>query len=185
MEESNDQETNELFLNESGDETDRPNQSTQIIIDESFGTELQNTNTNPTPNPNNNLFLNTNPSDSEHTDSTYKRAFYTLFELTDEDLNKIEDHIKQKIIQNGENFLQKHDALQSSYEKFKIEYEQRFIELESEFTECQTKLSIESKNSHLYQIKANENGNYKLLNLKPSQSLTDYCFNRGKTFNVD
>lgn len=98
------------------------------------------------------------PVETEQTESNYKRAFQTIFELTDEELNKIEDHLRQKIVQNGENFLQKHDNLQRDYEKIKIEFEQRFIELETEFNECQIKLSTESKNAHLYQIKATENG---------------------------
>ncbi|RNA44217.1 nucleo TPR isoform X1 [Brachionus plicatilis] len=101
-------------------------------------------------------FLNVNTDDPNPT-SDYKRVFHTIFELTDDELAKIEDHLKDKIQSHGENFLQKYDNLQANYEKFKIECEQRFIELESEYTECQNKLSFESKNAHLYQTKSTEN----------------------------
>lgn len=106
-------------------------------------------------------FLNVN-TDDPNPASDYKRVFYSIFELNDEELAKIEDHLREKLQSHGENFLQKYDNLQASYEKFKIECEQRFIELESEYTECQAKLSIESKNAHLYHSKSAENGLFQL-----------------------
>ena len=92
-------------------------------------------------------------------ESTRKRAFSDILELDDDELSKVEEHLKNKIVKNCENFLHKHDQLRASYEKFKIEYEQRFIELEAEYIECQTRLEAESKNCHLFQLKASENGN--------------------------
>lgn len=102
-------------------------------------------------------FLNVHTEDSNPS-SDYKRIFYTIFDLSDEEMSKIEDHLREKISSHGESFLQKYDNLQAVYEKFKIECEQRFIELESEYTECQSKLSVESKNAHLYLTKSTENG---------------------------
>ncbi len=90
--------------------------------------------------------------------NNYKNAFFTIFELSEEELNRIEEHMKNKIVHHGENFLQQHETLKSNYEKFKIEYEQRFIELEADFNESQSKLGIELKNAQLYRIKASENG---------------------------
>ena len=114
-----------------------------------------------------NSFANFNlpPSDNaqfgEETSSLNdKRSFNKLFELTDDDLNLIEENLRLKIIKNGENFIQQSDAVRISYDKFKIECEQRFIELESEFNECQSKLSVESKNSFLYKKKNDENGRF-------------------------
>ena len=92
--------------------------------------------------------------------NSYKRAFFTIFELSDDELNKIEEHVRHKIVHNGENFLQQHDTLRGNYEKFKIEYEQRFVELEADFNESQSKLGAELKNAQLFRIKANENGDY-------------------------
>ncbi|CAF0709464.1 unnamed protein product [Brachionus calyciflorus] len=120
-------------------------------------------------------FLNVNQNDlndPSNPTANYKRAFFTMFELTDEELNKIEEHLKEKIVSHAENFLQKHDYLQTSYEKFKIECEQRFIELEAEYTECQNKLTIESKNAHLYQIKSTENED-KLMILTKQNKILD------------
>ena len=91
---------------------------------------------------------------------SYKQMLSIIFELTDEDLAKVEEHLRDKLIRNGEIFLQQHDTLRSNYEKFKIEYEQRFVDLESEFNECQNKLTQESKNSYLFRQKANENGKH-------------------------
>jgi hypothetical protein len=88
----------------------------------------------------------------------YKRSFNKIFELTDDELNLIEETLRNKIIKNGENFIQQNDNLRITYEKLKIECEQRFVELESEYNECQSKLSVESKNSFLFRKKADENG---------------------------
>jgi hypothetical protein len=85
-----------------------------------------------------------------------KRAINTILELSEDELNRIEDYLKLKIIKNSENFLNQFDNLRATSEKLKIEYEQQFIELEAEYNECQTKLESESRNSHLNQIKANE-----------------------------
>ena len=84
-------------------------------------------------------------------------SFNKIFELNDNELNMIEEHLRQKLIKNGENFISQHDSLKIDYEKFKIECEQRFIELESEFNECQSKLVVESEKAHLYKIKSDEN----------------------------
>jgi hypothetical protein len=94
-----------------------------------------------------------------------KRALNVIFELTDDELNKLEEHFRQKLQKNGGNFLQQHEQLKTSYEKFKIEYQQQFMDLESEYNECQTKLATETKNSHLFRIKANENGNNSLMHI--------------------
>lgn len=102
-------------------------------------------------------FLNVNTDDSNPS-SDYKRIFYTLFDMSDQEIAKIEDHLREKILSHGESFLHKYDNLQAVYEKFKIECEQRFIELESDYTECQNKLRFESKNAHLYLTKSTENG---------------------------
>jgi hypothetical protein len=88
----------------------------------------------------------------------YKKSFNKIFELTDEELFLIEENLRNKIIKNGENFIQQSDNLRITYEKFKIECEQRFIELEAEYNECQAKLTTESKNCYLYKKKADENG---------------------------
>ena len=90
--------------------------------------------------------------------NNYRKAFNTIFELSEDELNRIEEHVRNKILHNGENFLQQHENLRVNYEKFKIEYEQRFIELEADFNESQNKLGIELKNSHVYRTKATENG---------------------------
>lgn len=81
-----------------------------------------------------------------------------LFELEDNEIARLEENLRQKLVKNAENFVQQHDLLRSNFEKLKIETEQRFVELEAEFTECQAKLSVEAKNAHLYKLKANENG---------------------------
>jgi hypothetical protein len=91
--------------------------------------------------------------------SNYKQMLSTIFELTDEDLLRVEEHLREKLVRNGENFMHQHDNLRANYEKCTIEYQQRFLELESEFTECQNKLAVESKNAYLFKLKSNENGN--------------------------
>jgi hypothetical protein len=95
--------------------------------------------------------------------SSYKQMLSTIFDLSDDDLQSVAEHVRDKLVRNGESFLQQHDNLRAAYEKFKIEYEQRFIELESDFNECQSKLTVESKNSYLFRLKANENGLLSLL----------------------
>jgi hypothetical protein len=105
------------------------------------------------------LNLDTNePSSLNENYNSYKKAFNVIFELSDDEIGKIEEHVRNKIINNGENFLQQHETLKANYEKFKIEYEQRFIELEADFNESQTKLGLELKNSHTFRLKATENG---------------------------
>jgi hypothetical protein len=90
--------------------------------------------------------------------SNYKQMLSTIFELTDEDLSRVEEHLREKLVRNGENFMQQYDTLRANYEKCTIEYQQRFLELESEFNECQNKLAAESKNAYLFKLKSNENG---------------------------
>ena len=105
-----------------------------------------------------NLDTNEPPSSLSENYNSYKKAFNVIFELSDDEIGKIEEHVRNKIVNNGENFLQQHESLKANYEKFKIEYEQRFIELEADFNESQTKLGLELKNSHTFRLKATENG---------------------------
>jgi len=105
-----------------------------------------------------NLETNESSVNANENLNSYKKAFSVIFELSDDELGKIEEHVRNKILNNGENFLQQHEHLKANYEKFKIEYEQRFIELEADFNESQTKLGLELKNSHTYKLKATENG---------------------------
>ena len=91
-------------------------------------------------------------------ENTAKRAINTILELSDDELNKIEEHLKTKIIRNSENFFNQYENLRASSEKLKIEFEQHFLELEAEYNECRIKLESESRNSHLNQTKANEFG---------------------------
>jgi len=112
------------------------------------------------------LNLDTNEPPSSLTSenyNSYRKAFNVIFELSDDEIGKIEEHVRNKIVNNGENFLQQHESLKANYEKFKIEYEQRFIELEADFNESQTKLGLELKNSHTFRLKATENGKKFLL----------------------
>jgi len=117
-------------------------------------------------NADNTPFMNIEANESRANENlnSYKRAFSVIFELSDDELGKIEDHVRSKILNNGENFLQQHETLKGNYEKFKIEYEQRFIELEADFNESQTKLGLELKSSHTYKLKATENGELCLCN---------------------
>lgn len=91
-------------------------------------------------------------------ENTTKRAINTILELSDDELNKIEEHLQTKIIRNSENFFNQYENLRASSEKLKIEFEQHFLELEAEYNECRIKLESESRNSHLNQTKANEFG---------------------------
>lgn len=87
-----------------------------------------------------------------------KPKFNTIFNLSDDELNKLDKSLKEKLTENGENFIQQHDNLRIVYEKFKIECEQRFIDLEAEYTECQAKLATELESSYYNKQKATENG---------------------------
>lgn len=89
-----------------------------------------------------------------------KQAIQTMLELSEEELAKIEERLRCKILKNGENFMQKFDTLRADAEKTKIEYEQHFSEMESGYVETQTKFEAELKKSLLFQAKANENGNF-------------------------
>lgn len=104
--------------------------------------------------------LNNNESNScSGTNSVNtKRAINTILELSEDELNKIEEHLRFKIVKNSENFLTQFDSLRASSEKLKIEFEQHFVELENEYTQCRIKLESESKSNHLNQTKANEFG---------------------------
>ena len=88
-------------------------------------------------------------------ENTAKRAINTILELSDDELNKIEEDLKNKIIRNSEIFFNQYENLR---EKLKIEFEQQFLELETKYNECRIKLESESPNSHLNQTKANEFG---------------------------
>ncbi len=86
-----------------------------------------------------------------------QKILNVIFHLSEEEIDRIEDHLREKLIENGERYVQDHDQLRSTHERLRIEYQQRLIELESEFVENQEKLSTESKNAHLYRLKSNEN----------------------------
>ncbi len=136
------------IINETTGRSDFENQS-----EDAFGAfNVQSENENTT---NNETGLTAHESENN---LNYKKSFNKIFELTDEELYVIEENLRNKIIKNGENFIQQNDNLRIAYEKFKIECEQRFIELEAEYNECQTKLTNESKNCYLYKKKADENG---------------------------
>ena len=104
------------------------------------------------------LKINTN-EDPLINNTNCKQAIHTILELNEEELVKIEENLRNKILKNGENFLQKYDLVRADNEKIKIEFEQNFAELESSYIDLQSKFETELKNSHLYQAKANENGN--------------------------
>lgn len=87
-----------------------------------------------------------------------KHALNVMLELGEEELIKIEENIRKKILKNGESFMQKYDEMRAANEKVKVEYEQHFIELESTFVETQSKLETELKNSYLNQSKSTEHG---------------------------
>ena len=103
-----------------------------------------------------------------------KRAINTILELSDDELNRIEEHLRSKIIKNSENFLNQFDNLRASNEKLKIEFEQHFLDLEAEYKECRAKLESESKSNHLNQMKANEFGS--LFNFSPNFYLLKLFF---------
>ncbi len=87
-----------------------------------------------------------------------KKAINTLLELSDDELMRIEENLRMKILRNGECFMQKFDCMQADHEKVKIEYEQNFKEMETMYIETQVKFESELKNAHLFQAKVNENG---------------------------
>ncbi len=87
-----------------------------------------------------------------------KRAINTLLELNDDELMKIEENLRMKILKNGECFMQKFDCMQADMEKVKTEYEQNFKEMEAMYIETQVKFESELKNAHLFQARVNENG---------------------------
>jgi hypothetical protein len=45
-----------------------------------------------------------------------------FLQLNDNELNSINDDLRQKILNNQEEFFNKHETLKNNYEKFKIEY---------------------------------------------------------------
>lgn len=83
-------------------------------------------------------------------------SFNAVFNLDDEELNRLEPTLKQKLIENGENFIQQYDNLRIAHERLKTEYEQRFMELEADYTECKSKLAAELESSYLFKAKAGE-----------------------------
>ena len=87
-----------------------------------------------------------------------KHAVNVMLELGEEELIKIEENIRKKILKNGESFMQKYDEMRAANEKVKVEYEQHFIELESTYIDTQSKLETELKNSYLNQSKSTEHG---------------------------
>lgn len=122
--------------------------------DDTFGMNLETLNTNQ-------IILETDQQvDNEQhqimNDTNMKRAVQTILELNEDELNKLDEHLRCKLMKNSENFLNQFDNLRASCEKLKIEYEQHFLELESEYNECRTKFELESRQSHLNQQKVNE-----------------------------
>jgi phosphoglycolate phosphatase-like HAD superfamily hydrolase len=87
-----------------------------------------------------------------------KQTLSRMLHISEAEINAIEEHLRNKIIENGERFAIKYDDLNNVYEKFKVEYEQRFHDLEAEFVQCQSKLESESKDAYLYRTKYNEAG---------------------------
>lgn len=87
---------------------------------------------------------------------TTRPSFNAVFNLDDDELNKLDAALKQKLVENGENFIQQHDNLRIAHERLKAEYEQRFVELETDYNECKDKLAVELESSYLYRTKANE-----------------------------
>ena len=87
-----------------------------------------------------------------------KQAIGSILELSEDELNRIEETLRSKIMKNSDNFMQKYDSLRVTSEKTRIEYEQHFIELESVYTQCQSRLENELKSSYFYKTKAAENG---------------------------
>jgi len=122
--------------------------------DDTFGMNLETLNTNQ-------IILETDQlvDNEQHqimNDTNMKRAVQTILELSEDELNKLDEHLRCKLMKNSENFLNQFDNLRASCEKLKIEYEQHFLELESEYNECRTKFELESRQSHLNQQKVNE-----------------------------
>jgi len=122
--------------------------------DDTFGMNLETLNTNQ-------IILETDQlvDNEQHqimNDTNMKRAVQTILELNEDELNKLDEHLRCKLMKNSENFLNQFDNLRASCEKLKIEYEQHFLELESEYNECRTKFELESRQSHLNQQKVNE-----------------------------
>jgi hypothetical protein len=86
-----------------------------------------------------------------------KKALNLIFNLQDDEIDRIEEHLRSKLMENGEKFYLKYENLRISNEKYTIENEQRFVELEAEYNECQQKLGVESKNAHMYKLQADQN----------------------------
>ena len=104
-----------------------------------------------------------NSNSSEDLCSNYagcKQAVHTMLDLSDQELAKIEEHLRVKILKNGESFMNKYDSMRADGEKVKVEYEQHFAELEATYLETQTKFETELNNSNLYQAKATGNGQF-------------------------
>lgn len=83
-------------------------------------------------------------------------SFNAIFNLDEDEISKLEPTLKQKLIENGENFIQQHDNLRIAHERLKAEYEQRFVELETEYSECKAKLAVELESAYMYRTKASE-----------------------------
>lgn len=88
----------------------------------------------------------------------FKKEINKIFELDNDELAKIEEHIRMKILRNASNFMHKYDCLRADNEKIKVEYEQYFKELETNYFEAQAKFDAEMKNAHIHQSRAIENG---------------------------
>lgn len=95
-------------------------------------------------------------TDSNASVITTRPSFNAVFNLNDDELEKLDPTLKQKLVENGENFIQQHDNLRIAHERLKAEYEQRFLELESDYNECKDKLAVELESSYLYKTKASE-----------------------------
>ena len=89
---------------------------------------------------------------------TSRSSFNVIFNLAEDELERLEPALKQKLIENGENYIQQHDNLRINYERLKTEFEQRFMDLDAEYSECKSKLAAELESSYLYKTKANDFG---------------------------
>lgn len=89
---------------------------------------------------------------------TSRSSFNVIFNLAEDELERLEPALKQKLIENGENYIQQHDNLRINYERLKTEFEQRFMDLDAEYSECKSKLATELESSYLYKTKANDFG---------------------------
>jgi hypothetical protein len=54
-----------------------------------------------------------------------QKILNVIFHLSEEEIDRIEDHLREKLIENGERYVQDHDQLRSTHERLRIEYQHR------------------------------------------------------------